>query len=481
MKKDIQNYFFTIIIFCLPLILANFYYIDDNGRAIEGYTNWGIDGRPLADALMRAITMSSRLVDLHPLNLLISSLVLAVSFSFLKHENDHKGNYLMSFFPPLFLIFNFFYLEILSYRFDSITISIAVACALFASTFRYNNKQNFLITFLSSLAMLCLYQTTINILLIVSMCNFVVFCNKESNTQKIIKKLLIKLVALFTSLIIYTKIIIPMSFSGNHSANHPGVNESLTLSGIFQNTKTMLSVLCNGISKHSGEQLLIILFILSMIAVVTLIIRNKEINIFIRIMILLSPIFAFISIFGVLLTLDHILFSPRVYIAYGAFLYFTAIVSILALPERLKKLSFIYCLIILHSLILSYAYGNMLKTQDDRNKLLASSIANDIGNTTTMKLVFNGTYPLTEENINTLRSFPQLRLLLPNYFANWWWTFQYFKRNGYNFTYPGPVNLTDIVKSKKLCEPEPSRQNNKYNIYIVDDIALIDFTKKLCE
>ena len=78
--KMMKKYFTMLIIFALPIILANQYYVDDIGRSSAGYTMWGIDGRPAADLIMTIFNLSYRLSDLSPLPLIVSCAILSMIF-----------------------------------------------------------------------------------------------------------------------------------------------------------------------------------------------------------------------------------------------------------------------------------------------------------------------------------------------------------------------------------------------------------------
>ncbi|EEW1606727.1 glucosyltransferase domain-containing protein [Escherichia coli] len=80
MKKiKFKNYLIAILFFSLPIMLSSQYYIDDMGRAAKGYTRWGIDGRPVSDWLMQLLSFNHRLIDIFPLPLILSCLLMALT------------------------------------------------------------------------------------------------------------------------------------------------------------------------------------------------------------------------------------------------------------------------------------------------------------------------------------------------------------------------------------------------------------------
>lgn len=59
---------FFIVLYVLPIILTGRLYIDDLGRTLYGYSGWGLNGRPLSDAIMQTMSLGGELLDLSPLN-----------------------------------------------------------------------------------------------------------------------------------------------------------------------------------------------------------------------------------------------------------------------------------------------------------------------------------------------------------------------------------------------------------------------------
>ncbi|WP_432756281.1 glucosyltransferase domain-containing protein [Escherichia coli] len=63
--------------------MANIHYVDDQGRAIWGYTGWARDGRPLAEMLMIALNFNMHITDLFPFPAILSVFLISVCLYFL--------------------------------------------------------------------------------------------------------------------------------------------------------------------------------------------------------------------------------------------------------------------------------------------------------------------------------------------------------------------------------------------------------------
>ncbi|QQA60733.1 hypothetical protein JC965_22610 [Aeromonas caviae] len=96
------------------------------------------------------------------------------------------------------------------------------------------------------------------------------------------------------------------------------------------------------------------------------------------------------------------------------------------------------------------------------------------------KLIFNGEYPYAAVAKNTLSSFPQMRPLLPNYFANWWWSFQFLRRNGFYYEFPQGKDINYALNELDICHDAYVIHALDFDSYIKDDFAIIDFTKGVC-
>src|SRR5690606_1853788 len=116
---------FISILYAFPLILANTYYVDDLNRTVAGYA-WDHDGRYVSSAIMHLLSFQSDVVfSLYPFSMMAGSVILSISVyifaSSLRVRNKtflFAGSLLSTTCP--------FLLEILSYRFDSIPISLSV-------------------------------------------------------------------------------------------------------------------------------------------------------------------------------------------------------------------------------------------------------------------------------------------------------------------------------------------------------------------
>ena len=55
--------FLLYALILLPILITDRYNVDDWGRTVIGYLNWGQNGRPLADVVMTTLGLGRPLVD----------------------------------------------------------------------------------------------------------------------------------------------------------------------------------------------------------------------------------------------------------------------------------------------------------------------------------------------------------------------------------------------------------------------------------
>ena len=140
---DRNKWFILIVIalsvlYVLPIILANTYYIDDMNRTVAGY-NWDHDGRFVSSKLMNVLSFQSEVVySLYPYSQMISAVLLSLSGFIICYTIGIRNKTLLII-GSLLLTTCPFLLEILSYRFDCLPISLSVLLVTIPFIF-YNKK-----------------------------------------------------------------------------------------------------------------------------------------------------------------------------------------------------------------------------------------------------------------------------------------------------------------------------------------------------
>ncbi|GAB6407092.1 hypothetical protein PMHK_45200 [Pseudomonas sp. MHK4] len=153
------------LVYVLPLILADYPYIDDNWRSLSAGMAWAKEGRLFAELFYNALTFSSGAPNIFPLPLLIATLAMSwalTSLTFHHFCQPTIGCCLVL----LPLWYNPFFLQSLTYQYDGPVMSLSVVAVIYAITFRHPSRslQWLVPSFLIALA-LGLYQISINVFL----------------------------------------------------------------------------------------------------------------------------------------------------------------------------------------------------------------------------------------------------------------------------------------------------------------------------
>ncbi|WP_241651019.1 glucosyltransferase domain-containing protein, partial [Rosenbergiella nectarea] len=196
-----KQFFILGLVYILPIILANIYYYDDYGRALLGYTHWyTTDGRPAAELLMRVFLQSRNMYDIFPLPIISGLLLLTFAFLlFIKFLNINDAKFLV---VGLSILANPYFIEPLSYRFDSLIFLASISFSLFF-IYPAAKKIRFFFGVICTVIVLALYQTSFNVLLCIATIPIYFEAKNNRNYNEVIKKLLSTLAELTTGLTVY--------------------------------------------------------------------------------------------------------------------------------------------------------------------------------------------------------------------------------------------------------------------------------------
>ena len=159
-KDFLKAYCLTALLAILPVILFVPRYVDDYGRSTEGYFNWTKEGfRPLADVIYYIFNLGKPATALAPLAQLLSVPVAGLAALALSRAFGIRS-ILLAILVTLPLFVNPYFIENLSYGFDCLSMTMAVALAALSATQAHNALQRprLLVIALMLFCSLLLYQ-----------------------------------------------------------------------------------------------------------------------------------------------------------------------------------------------------------------------------------------------------------------------------------------------------------------------------------
>ncbi|WP_311749210.1 glucosyltransferase domain-containing protein [Proteus terrae] len=455
------------VIYILPIILANVYYIDDMGRAASGY-GWDDDGRIFATLIMQAISFNQIIASIYPLSLIISAFIILLSGYIVSQVLIQKNNSFYNI-SSLILLTSPFYLENLSYRYDSIPMSLSVLLSVIP--FLYKSKLKFFISSLFCLTIVFgLYQTSSMIYFAVLVC-ILIGSIKEKKILKNYKIIIISLFCFLSSYIIYKNI---LSF----------YEINLNRGQLIKLDEHFLGLILDRLDSYyliykslldSNYVIAISPLIISLFLSVVLYIKSGGIS-----SIVSNILFLFLlSLLFILTMLPNLViinpwYSPRTmvcfpFIIYGIILYCNNINKIF--------LNISISILIFFSFILSNSYGNILKSNDEYNSFLSQSISSTImenNHYSSYNLVIVGRQKTPHRSNLQYEIYPILKRVTPVYMTEGWYWGVASLSNYLNIN--SVSNRSEI--SKKTCDYNLIKETSLYSIYSEDDLFIVDFSNK---
>ncbi|ROM86872.1 hypothetical protein BK652_01495 [Pseudomonas brassicacearum] len=139
-RRQVACFFLlATLLYALPLILADFRYIDDSWRTLEAGNAWAGEGRWFTDLLYQVLSFSGAAPDIFPLPLLLAILAVALALARLTFHYFPEPT-LACCLVPLPLWYNPFLLQNLSYQYDGPSMALSLVAVIYAVTCRGTSR-----------------------------------------------------------------------------------------------------------------------------------------------------------------------------------------------------------------------------------------------------------------------------------------------------------------------------------------------------
>lgn len=150
--------------YVLPLILADYPYIDDNWRSLAAGMGWSGEGRLFTQLFYNWLTFTGAAPNIFPLPLLIATLAMTWALTRLTFHYFAEPTFTHCLVVLAFW-YNPFFLQNLSYQYDGPAMALSLVAVIFAITFRSVSRVQQLVVPAMLIALgLGLYQVSINVL-----------------------------------------------------------------------------------------------------------------------------------------------------------------------------------------------------------------------------------------------------------------------------------------------------------------------------
>ncbi|CAM6697789.1 glucosyltransferase domain-containing protein [Enterobacter intestinihominis] len=473
-----------LLVYIIPIILADRLYIDDILRSQQGYKNWGINGRPLADLIMAAFNFTDGVIaDASPLGLFYSTaFFLLCSLIYYRKNLTFYGPLFSSF--AMFLVFsNPFMLENLSYKFD--VIPMVASLSILFIPYSINGKKVicFVVGIICIVSSLSLYQASIGFFCSLALVEMVTkYTSGEQIAICYIKSVMLRVIQLIVSYIIY-------SFISSNFVNGDYNIEHSQMIGMSRDALPVLysnaSVYISKIHQIFTESTYVFYFVVasSILSCIYIAIPNtgrikggfwSRASLFICI--IAAPVLAVLFSFIHLSLLKYPVFADRVLISFGGAILFYSL-SMASIVSWKRIASIILIPLVLFSIYYSYVYGNAMKYQKEYDDRLSNDIANVISNedkTGTIPVYTYGKQPSSLQRTNAVNRFQSLDTLVPLYYVDGWWGTLLINMYGIK------NKVSGLYEINQVCSMRIVSQTQSYSIYKDSSKLIIDFSKHSC-
>ncbi|WP_294155705.1 glucosyltransferase domain-containing protein [uncultured Selenomonas sp.] len=404
------------LLYFLPILLAGDDYIDDLGRSLSGYRGWSRTGRPLAELVIVLLNLGHRLQDMAPLPQLLALVLFAYTMVLLARR----------FYVPVKLpllvgclglaIMSPFFLENLSYHFDSVTMVLALCLALssYALPEDMPRRRCFRFAVISVLLMLLCYQAAVGAYISMA---FLAWLFTEDDRRVAFHELGERFVALVVAGVLY-KVLLLLIHLDAYSVQHAQLAFPWTPGGV-QTILANLSVFARffGLGFRSLSYLALALLLAFLVYEAW---QFQKAGRGFRFL---------IAIFGMTFGsvapqffLQIPVFAARVLLSTTVLFLFFGILLSRAVEK--KKMVVLLIVLLLAGFDLSYTYGQVLHRQSQSNLAVAREIISDIGRLDPLavrnQLVMIGTAPTTREWQLAQRVRPIVAEMVPVYLHDEW-------------------------------------------------------------
>jgi len=397
----------------LTIIRANVLYIDDIGRAADGYRGWFFAwSRYVSEFLSIFIHADTNLTDISPIPQLLAIIILSISSLILVYVIGKKKITTVRLLASIPLGLSPYFLGNLSFKFDApyMALSILVSIVPFLFVAR---KRAFLFVSIVSLLIMCMtYQASsgIYMMIVVILC-FQYWNSREKTVKEILSFLGTSAFALCFAMLFFKFFLMKPQIRDVSTSVFP---LSHIIHGTLSNIKEY-AITINydfGMIWKAGIAIVFLFFIAKSVCQSE---QRKMFSFFISILVIAL---SFSLSFGVYSLLEAPFFAPRAMYGFGVFL---AMICIYIVSDYKKIATVVVLALNWCFLVFAFSYGNALADQsrykEFRITILLHDLSDlypnaDIENNLSIQLENSIDFTPTVKNI--AKHYPVIEKLLPN-------------------------------------------------------------------
>lgn len=488
-KEDLKVFkwgMFASLIYVLPLIVSNVYFNDDVARSIYGYYGWGYNGRPFTTLLMKVIAggKANAIVDGSPFYLILGLLIFSYSFVLFARKHLATFSNLSKTIIMLSGLLSPFLLENLSFKYDVLSMLIALSFVLLIYAFDYRLKRivRLLISAMIICAVFSLYQAVICAFIILAIFECARGLLNNKKLKNIFGKVLERILILGAGAILYELIVNFVVKLDNYSREHSGL-VSFNKQGFNQfisNVKEYKSLVESLLPYYTYVFIVVVVICLCALIMV---IYKKIIT---KNMVLSRKIINTIGVILCVILMLPVGLLPIVALKYPIVCARTLIgltmvtmmigMALCYLGRSHKCIHIITVYLLAFSFTFSASYANTLKAQKDYEAQIAQSVAYDLSSLSVSKkissIAVTGNAPESKQYQLANRQCPYISHVILIYLNNSWISQRFIMHY-----YQGNTTRAYVTKDDQnyMKTAKKDVDNGRYSIYIRNTKAIINF------
>lgn len=478
-----------------PILRADRYYNDDLKRALVGRAGWDSNGRPLTTLVMRMLQCYDHaMVDISPLPQIGAVAILAWAGVLLARRYSIRSPWMaaLAAFP---LGAQPFYLENLSYKFDALSMSLAMLLAVLPILQLRDGRRAWWLGVLALFASLCFYQPAINAYLVFVLVESVTMQLQGVHPPRLAKKLIWRFMQVGTAMLLYY-LLVGIHINGWVKHASETIHDWRELPLLLTNVVDFYDFIGASFNEQWWLYFGPLLAILALFPVViglryALSFRAEQrtpVTFLLCLSAMLMPLAALIAMLGPMLALRQPEIGPRVLMGIGAMLAGALIVMQAALRQwhaSPKWAVAAACMLAIGMCILASAYGNAAKAQKDYEDHIASSLADDLAQLKASRdvhaFLLDGTAGYSPVTAHVIEQLPLVRALVHPYISSDHSSFQtpdflaFYISDVTNLQTHGAVPAKSLVSSlrARACLIPADVIAAHYRLYVVGGTALV--------
>ncbi|WP_458070471.1 glucosyltransferase domain-containing protein [Rhodanobacter sp. BL-MT-08] len=477
-----------------PILRANRFYNDDLKRALVGHTGWDSNGRPLTTLLMRLLQCyDSALVDVSPLTQVGAVAVLAWVGVLVARRYTLRSPWLAA-----LLAFPIgaqpFYLENLSYKFDALSMSVAIWLALLPLLSIGRSRRGWWLGVLALFGSLAFYQPAINLYLVFMLLDVALAQLRDEPLRPWLRELVRRVLQIGVAVLTY-QLVIGIHIHGWVGRESQKIHSISQLPLVETNIASFYRFIESCFDRQWWNYFLPLLLVLAAFPIIIGVryaVRQRPqhagwLTAILLLAGLLMPLLALLGVAGPMLMLLRPELEPRVMMGVGALLSAGLILMQAALAQWRRSPRWTLaagCMLAAGMCVLASAYGNALGEQKAYEDRIASSLADDLvdlkASHGVRRFLLDGNIGFSPITQHVAEEFPMINLLIAPYIDS---ADRFHTTDFLMYFVDGVDNLgqqTDAAsmqtQSRLLAEARgmPAiRTTSGYSLRIVDDVAVV--------